>query len=608
MTDTCIVCLGDLGESASDPTLAADTLPRPTTDSRPADEVTATRSQESDQIAHLIPCGHHLHNECLKPWVERANSCPICRQNFNTVELLENLGGAIISSYSVEDRVQVAELDPSLLVEDLVDDTDSQPCPICGDDDNEDLLLLCDGCDTASHTYCVGLDSVPTGRWFCCHCEGRQRPRSEHSRPQNRTVYRTRGEIRRARTRNHIQALHWARVWQSVWDHLNLDLDFPFDDEEAVNRVIQRRRTAAANRREVRSWQRRFRQTERRTAVSRASNYPSDLLDIGRGWPSRPRQRVETPEPESFDEIRAWNAFERAREIQEAPGPSRRKRKSPTASPVESEQPQVERRLKRPRTRRAEELAELADRGESSRASRSAVSASSPPADTGPTFLQSLLKEVEDSSGPHRIGAAFLSSSRTRSDPASPGASSPALSPVSSSRSSPRPVSNPAAYATSSSDPSTPLSTGSDLGISSPEFSPACSPSQHGISVNSSRSSRELRRLENGSSRQCSAESSPSRADLSHHIKSDLQKIVRAALRPYYHQKLISKEDYTETNKCISRMLYDLAASQQSGDPMDAECMARWAGFANTEVMKAVRHIQDTKSNEASDSSGAASS
>jgi len=100
MSDTCIVCLGDLGESASDPLAVAGSSPRPedgggiqgTSDSDIKAKAAAS-SDESRQIAHLLPCGHVLHNICLKPWVERANSCPICRQSFNVVELSDTPGG-----------------------------------------------------------------------------------------------------------------------------------------------------------------------------------------------------------------------------------------------------------------------------------------------------------------------------------------------------------------------------------------------------------------------------------------------------------------------------------------------------------------------------------
>jgi hypothetical protein len=49
--------------------------------------------EDPGEIAQLLPCGHILHNNCLKPWVERANSCPICRRNFNMVELSDRVGG-----------------------------------------------------------------------------------------------------------------------------------------------------------------------------------------------------------------------------------------------------------------------------------------------------------------------------------------------------------------------------------------------------------------------------------------------------------------------------------------------------------------------------------
>ena len=103
MSDTCIVCLGDLGESASDPlAVAAEAAPRldlgaegKSTDSLRAEGVDG--SEDSGQIAQLLPCGHILHNNCLKPWVERANSCPICRRSFNVVELSDRPGGKYLS-------------------------------------------------------------------------------------------------------------------------------------------------------------------------------------------------------------------------------------------------------------------------------------------------------------------------------------------------------------------------------------------------------------------------------------------------------------------------------------------------------------------------------
>ena len=37
-----------------------------------------------------------------------------------------------------------------------------------------DLLLLCDGCDEAYHTYCLQpqLETIPDGDWFCAGCTG----------------------------------------------------------------------------------------------------------------------------------------------------------------------------------------------------------------------------------------------------------------------------------------------------------------------------------------------------------------------------------------------------------------------------------------------------
>ncbi|KAA0715455.1 Zinc finger domain protein 2B hWALp4 [Triplophysa tibetana] len=63
-------------------------------------------------------------------------------------------------------------------------------CQICNRGENEDLLLLCDGCDGSCHTYChkPKITSIPSGDWFCPACVSRANSRSLKSRkPSNRS-------------------------------------------------------------------------------------------------------------------------------------------------------------------------------------------------------------------------------------------------------------------------------------------------------------------------------------------------------------------------------------------------------------------------------------
>jgi hypothetical protein len=108
MSGTCIVCLGDLGESSSEVPALSSALAMSASEngldqqaSIEAPTATANNNATEDipaLIAHLQPCGHNLHNDCLTPWVERANSCPICRQSFYSVELSDKVGGKRWSS------------------------------------------------------------------------------------------------------------------------------------------------------------------------------------------------------------------------------------------------------------------------------------------------------------------------------------------------------------------------------------------------------------------------------------------------------------------------------------------------------------------------------
>lgn len=39
-------------------------------------------------------------------------------------------------------------------------------CTVCQQPHHEDEMMFCDKCDRGYHTFCVGMDSIPTGEWM----------------------------------------------------------------------------------------------------------------------------------------------------------------------------------------------------------------------------------------------------------------------------------------------------------------------------------------------------------------------------------------------------------------------------------------------------------
>ncbi|CBX97413.1 hypothetical protein IAQ61_007169 [Plenodomus lingam] len=627
MAETCIVCLGELVPQDQVPTAtqpALATIPLGVgadTGLQHADKSTrasAASDKDAELVAHLLPCGHDLHNDCLKPWVERANSCPICRASFNMVELSVRVGGPKLSEYAVQDKQQVADIDPSMIIEDdytLEDDGSYDACMVCDEFGDASQLMYCHSCEQLCHVFCAGLDRMPTrGPWYCHGCV--ENPGLLEAAARRRPAARGPAAWVNGRSRvprNNRAPDEWVGVWQSVWDRLQFDIEFPFEDDEPSENHSE------VLRRENHIWERRFELARQAGAGTRFRAAADNVHRRRRGSnrSSHPTNRTlhreppRTPkDPESQEELRAWNQFEKAREqLEQQEGPptpsvistsSRRgrKRKSVDSSPVEPEprEQQPERKLKRPRTRLNIDNGEPSGAG-SRRTTTTTANNPNPPATasspvaatTGETtlatgFLQSLLQEVVVDRFAEREKEIVAPKPRhiIVERACSPQHSSPGLSPV---YQKPPGMSTPP-----------PLNLGRSKSAENQDqqHSPTYSPYSPADDDRTGR--RRLTYRSAGlSSPPRSKDSSPSRPTLSYSTKAELQRMVTAVLKPLYLKKEVTKEEYTDINRDVSRLLYEKVGEAGADALADQETREKWQQMATIEVDNAVNTMRSNR-------------
>lgn len=490
-----------------------------------------------------------------------------------------------------------------MLFYDFDDEPELPPCPVCDEDGDEDHLFPCEGCGTEYHTYCVDLDDIPLDHWYCENCniqraidasDRETRPVHDSYTEDTRTLAQ-----RRARNRNRASSSSF-RVWRSVWRSLENDLE--------VDEVLDRRRglqRLLPQRRRFEHWDRRVQVAERQGGTNRFRDTAGTFLD--------PRTARESPVPqntESAEEIRAWNALDKAKEIQNDPAANKRKRSASVSSPVEpNPTPEPLRPLKRPMTRRTLDPGEsLSDNLAESYSMRGPVGGLSNlkrpevlsvvPSAKGPSFLQSLLKEVALSAAPDETKGQTRPLLFAASGHSSSHLSSPAASPTTSNHASPRGLSTtpPPSLSTRPGSPSSltpkvePIFPPVEFSpVRSPSLAPHRAPAELRQTIPDIRQSRPREHNSPGSSPPRSEDISPNRMNMSLSAKLNAQKMVSAALQPYYRGNAISKDQYTDINRSISRMLYDKAGDLGS---VSGEARETWERFANEEVAKAVKSLK----------------
>lgn len=120
------------------------------------------------------PCGHEFCGPCIERWVQSCSQCPLCKQEICS---LAPAGQPERERTVPRKRLEVQHSDEGTLNLPVGLVHEDTTCQRCGGGDHEDLLLLCDACDAAIHTFCLTppLAAVPEGHWHCPACAGMHR-------------------------------------------------------------------------------------------------------------------------------------------------------------------------------------------------------------------------------------------------------------------------------------------------------------------------------------------------------------------------------------------------------------------------------------------------
>ena len=105
----------------------------------------------------LSGCSHEFCLECIKRWAEVENKCPLCKVHFHSISYTTKRGRKC-----------------TMRCTEKVQHDHTGACMVCGTEEDEDVLLVCEECEDMYHTFCLDppLKHVPEDDWFCATCLG----------------------------------------------------------------------------------------------------------------------------------------------------------------------------------------------------------------------------------------------------------------------------------------------------------------------------------------------------------------------------------------------------------------------------------------------------
>ncbi|GMJ11176.1 hypothetical protein like AT3G05670 [Hibiscus trionum] len=118
-------------------------------------------------------CSHYFCFTCIMEWSKVESRCPLCKQRFETISKpARSTAGVGLREVVIQipKRDQVYQPTEEEL-RSYLDPYENVICSECNQGGDDELMLLCDICDSSAHTYCVGLGrEVPEGNWYCDGC------------------------------------------------------------------------------------------------------------------------------------------------------------------------------------------------------------------------------------------------------------------------------------------------------------------------------------------------------------------------------------------------------------------------------------------------------
>ena len=145
----------------------------------PTPDVCAVCLTAPSMLGVLDSCAHVFCVPCVARWATIETKCPLCKARFTcaTPTTVDEQGvrsqtGDVIKFEETNQGERARGGDDDDDFEDEYDDMANVMCEVCHRGDDDEFLMLCDGCDAGCHSFCVGLATVPRGQWYCAVCRG----------------------------------------------------------------------------------------------------------------------------------------------------------------------------------------------------------------------------------------------------------------------------------------------------------------------------------------------------------------------------------------------------------------------------------------------------